>query len=97
MKMAQTSAEFTEKQYEQKKLDNKQLRDLTLGAIKRLRTLENQYQTASRQTSDAHWNTQIAKSSEMKNSGKSAEEMRQQAIAEAQQYQVAETQLRNQL
>jgi len=52
MKLAQVSAEFTRKQYEAKVISDKELHDLTMDVVKRIRAFSQKYETLSRQQSE---------------------------------------------
>lgn len=91
MKMAQTQTDITKKEYERKITTDKDLRDFTNGVIKRLRDLQNEYNTVSRQQEDAMF---------LKNASaprpKTTDEMLKQGAAEQQAERELYTQLRYQ-
>lgn len=56
MKLAETSAEFTRKQYEAKVTSDKELYAFTMGVVKKIREFSQNYEILSRQQSDEMMN-----------------------------------------
>src|SRR5260370_15013289 len=56
MKLAETSAEFTRKQYDAKVTSDKELYAFTMGAVKKIREFSQKYETLSRKQSDEMFN-----------------------------------------
>jgi hypothetical protein len=82
MQLARTSAELSKKQYDQKVLDDKQLRDFTESVIARIRNLEGEYNFAERQQSQAMWQQRLTRT---KPPSPTQEELRKQAQEDMQQ------------
>jgi hypothetical protein len=57
MKLAETSAEFTRKQYEVKVTSDKELYAFTMAEVKKIREFSQKYQTLSRQQTDEQFNS----------------------------------------
>ncbi len=92
MKLAETSADLGKKQYDQKVLGNSELKSFSVDVIKRMRELENQYQLAERQQSDANWQKLISRP---RQPAPSDEDRRKQAIADQQEEITSYTLLRS--